>query len=160
MKTRERKWHILFFIIILLQIFPLIYMFSISLKSMDQVFSEPLKLIPSVITFENYKYIWNNVPIIRYIWNTFFISAMVTLGKIITSIMAAYVMTYKEFKGKKIIYSTILITLFVPFTVTMIPNYLTVSKLGILNTSFGVILPQLADALGILLMIQNMRGIP
>ena len=42
----------------------------------------------------------------------------------------------------------------------MIPNYLTVSKLGILNTSFGVILPQLADALGILLMIQNMRGIP
>ena len=70
MKTRERKWHILFFIIILLQIFPLIYMFSISLKSMDQVFSEPLKLIPSVITFENYKYIWNNVPIIRYIWNT------------------------------------------------------------------------------------------
>ena len=123
MKTRERKWHILFFIIILLQIFPLIYMLSISLKSMDQIFSEPLKLIPSVITFENYKHIWNNVPIIRYIWNTFFISAMVTLGKIITSIMAAYVMTYKEFKGKKIVYSMILITLFVPFTVTMIPNY-------------------------------------
>ncbi|WP_373078399.1 carbohydrate ABC transporter permease [Fusobacterium varium] len=160
MKTRERKWHILFFIIILLQIFPLIYMLSISLKSMDQIFSEPLKLIPSVITFENYKHIWNNVPIIRYIWNTFFISAMVTLGKIITSIMAAYVMTYKEFKGKKIVYSMILITLFVPFTVTMIPNYLTISKLGILDTSFGVILPQLADALGILLMIQNMRGIP
>ena len=160
MKTREKKWHILFFIIILLQIFPLIYMLSISLKSMDQVFSEPLKLIPSVITLENYKHIWNNVPIIKYIWNTFFISAMVTLGKIITSIMAAYVMTYKEFKGKKIIYSMILITLFVPFTVTMIPNYLTVSKLGILDTSFGVILPQLADALGILLMMQNMRGIP
>lgn len=55
MKTKERKWHILFFIIILLQIFPLVYMLSISLKSMDQVFSEPLKLIPSVITFENYK---------------------------------------------------------------------------------------------------------
>ena len=160
MKTRERKWHILFFIIILLQIFPLIYMFSISLKSMDQVFSEPLKLIPSVITFENYKYIWNNVPIIRYIWNTFFISAMVTLGKIITSIMAAYVMTYKEFKGKKIIYSTILITLFVPFTVTMIPNYLMISKIGLLNSSLGVILPQLADGMGIFMIIQNMKGIP
>lgn len=150
MKTKERKWHILFFIIILLQIFPLVYMLSISLKSMDQVFSEPLKLIPSAITFENYK----------HIWNTFFISTMVTFGKIITSIMAAYVMTYKDFKGKKIIYSMILVTLFISFTVTMIPNYLTVSKLGILDTSFGVILPQLGDALGILLMMQNMRGIP
>ncbi len=85
---------------------------------------------------------------------------MVTFGKIITSIMAAYVITYKDFKGKKIIYSMILVTLFIPFTVTMIPNYLTVSKLGILDTSFGVILPQLGDALGILLMMQNMRGIP
>ena len=53
-----------------------------------------------------------------------------------------------------------MITMFIPFTVTMIPNYLTISNLGLLNSAFGVILPQLADAMGIFLMIQNMRGIP
>lgn len=160
MKIKEIKWHLLFFVIISIQIFPLLYMISISLKSMEQIFSEPLKLIPSKITLENYKYIWNNVPIIKYIGNTFFISAIITIGKIISSIMAAYVMAYKEFKGKKIVHSIFLITLFIPFTVTMIPNYLTISKLGLLDSSLGVILPQLADALGIFLMTQNMRGIP
>ena len=73
MKTKETKWHIMFFIIIILQIFPLIYMVSISLKDMEQIFSEPLKLIPSLPTLENYKYILMNVPIFKYIWNTFFI---------------------------------------------------------------------------------------
>ena len=100
MKTREIKWHMIFLIIILLQLFPLIYMLSISFKDMEQIFADPLKLIPERMTFENYIYIWKNVPIVRYIWNTFFISAGITAGKIVTSIMAAYVLTYKKFKGK------------------------------------------------------------
>lgn len=160
MKTREIKWHMIFLIIILLQLFPLIYMLSISFKDMEQIFADPLKLIPERMTFENYIYIWKNVPIVRYIWNTFFISAGITAGKIVTSIMAAYVLTYKKFKGKNTVFFLILMTMFVPFTVTMIPNYLTISKLGLLNSAFGVILPQLADAMGIFLMVQNMRGIP
>lgn len=160
MKTKETKWHIMFFIIIILQIFPLIYMVSISLKDMEQIFSEPLKLIPSLPTLENYKYILMNVPIFKYIWNTFFISALITVSKIVTSILAAYVLTFKEFYGKKILIGLMMITMFIPFTVTMIPNYLTISNLGLLNSAFGVILPQLADAMGIFLMIQNMRGIP
>lgn len=160
MKTKELKWHILFFIIIILQIFPLAYMISISLKDMEQIFSEPLKLLPSFLTFENYKYILKNIPIFKYIWNTFFISLTITIGKIVTSILAAYVLTFKHFYGKKILVALMMITMFIPFTVTMIPNYLTISKLGLLNSSFGVILPQLADAMGIFLMVQNMRGIP
>lgn len=160
MKIREMKWHMMFFIIILLQLFPLVYMISISLKDMEQIFSEPLKLIPSAPTLENYKYIMVNVPIFRYIWNTFFISGIITMGKIVTSVLAAYVLTFKKFYGKKLLIGLIMITIFIPFTVTMIPNYLTISKLGLLNSSFGVILPQLADGMGIFLMIQNMRGIP
>lgn len=160
MKIKERKWHIILMTMILVQFFPLIYMMSISFKTMSQIFSEPLKLIPSLITLENYKYVWKNLPIVKYIWNTFTISSLITIGKIITSIMAAYVLVYREFKCKKLINYLILLTLFVPFTVTMIPNYLTISRLGILDTSLGIILPQLADAMGIMIISQNMRGIP
>lgn len=160
MKIRESKWHVLFLLIIGIQIFPLIYMLSISFKSMDQIFADPLSIIPRVITFRNYTYIFENVDILRYIWNTFFISAAITFGKIITSILAGYILTFKNFKGKKILIFLILGTLFVPFTVTMIPNYLMISKIGLLNSSLGVILPQLADGMGIFMIIQNMKGIP
>lgn len=160
MKIKESKWHVLFWIIIGIQIFPLVYMISISFKSMDQIFSDPLSLIPKVITFRNYKYIFENVTIFKYIWNTFLISSVITFGKILTSILAGYVLTFKNFRGKKLLVLLILGTLFVPFTVTMIPNYLTISSLGLLNTSLGVILPQLADGMGIFMIIQNMKGIP
>ncbi|MGL5368817.1 MAG: carbohydrate ABC transporter permease [Cetobacterium somerae] len=160
MKIKESKWHVLFLLIIGIQIFPLIYMLSISFKSMDQIFADPLSIIPRVITFRNYTYIFENVDILRYIWNTFFISAAITFGKIITSILAGYILTFKNFKGKKILIFLILGTLFVPFTVTMIPNYLMISKIGLLNSSLGVILPQLADGMGIFMIIQNMKGIP
>ncbi len=160
MEAREYKWHLLFLGIILIQLFPLVYMLSISFKSISQIFAEPLKLIPSLPTLDNYKYIFENVEIFRYTWNTFFISLCITAGKIITSIMAGYILAFKEFRGKKILTLLILVTLFVPFTVTMIPNYLAISKLGLLNTSFGVILPQLADGMGIFLIVQNMKGIP
>lgn len=160
MKIKEIKWHMIFFMIIIVQLFPLVYMVSISLKDMEQIFSEPLKLLPTKITLENYKYIFENVPILKYIWNTFFIASIITFGKIITSVSAAYVLTFKNFYGKKILIGLMMITMFIPFTVTMIPNYLTISKLGLLNSSLGVILPQLADAMGIFLMVQNMRGIP
>lgn len=160
MKIKESKWHLLFLTIIIIQIFPLIYMISMSFKTMDQIFAEPLKIIPNTAVLKNYIYIFENVTIFRYIWNTFFISATITMGKIVTSILAGYILTFKNFRGKKILIFLILGTLFVPFTVTMIPNYLMISQMGLLNTSFGVILPQLADGMGIFMIIQNMKGIP
>ncbi len=155
MKIKEGKWHILFLFIIGVQIFPLIYMLSISFKSMEQIFSAPLSLIPKTITFKNYSYIVDNVEILRYLWNTFFIATIVTGGKIITSILAGYVLAFKSFKGKKILKFVFLATLFVPFTVTMIPNYLMISEIGLLNSSLGVIIPQLADGMGILFFINS-----
>lgn len=160
MKIKENKWHILIISLIALELFPIIYMASISLKSSPEIFSNPFRIIPKHITFENYLYILKNIPIFRYLGNTFFIAFFTTLGKIITSILAAYILTFKNFRGKKIILNSIFLTIFVPFTVTMIPNYILISKFGLLNKGLGVILPQMADGIGIFLMIQNMRGIP
>ncbi len=145
--------------VILIQFFPLVYMVSISFKSLEHVFSEALNIIPSAPTTENYKYVMDSVPMFNFIWNTLIISTLITIGKVGTSVLAAYVLTFKNFKGKRIVFFLILITLFVPFTATMIPNYITISNMGLLNTSIGVVLPQLADATGIILMVQAMRQI-
>lgn len=157
---KENKWHLVLMTIVIIQFIPLIFMISTSFKSMDQIFSEPLAIIPSEATLDNYKYILQNVDILKYLSNTFLISTVVTLGKVIFSILAAYVFVYKDFKGKKIVYTVLILTIFIPFTVIMIPNYLTISKLGLLESPLGVILPQLADAMGIFLIRQHMRTIP
>lgn len=160
MKIKEIKWHFLIIGVIAFQLFPMMYMLSISVKETSEIFSNPIGIIPKSFTFENYKYIINNVPIIRYTWNTFFIAFSVTVCKLFTSILAAYVLTFKEFKGKKLVTGLLFMTIFIPFTVTMIPNYIMISNFGLLNKGIGVILPQMADGIGIFLMIQNMRGIP
>ena len=97
MKSKESKWHVLFLLIIGIQIFPLIYMLSISFKSMDQIFADPLSIIPIVITFINYTYIFVNVDILRYIWNTFIISAAIPFCKIISCILSGSFLTFQIF---------------------------------------------------------------
>lgn len=159
-KQKEVKWHVILIIVVVLELLPLLFMVSTSFKSMDQIFTSSLNLISSNITLNNYKYILKNVPFLRYITNTFIIAALVTVSKLLTSLLAAYVFVYKDFKGKNLVYSILLLTIFVPFTVTMIPNYITISELGLLSTGIGVVLPQLADALGIFLMRQHMRNVP
>ena len=92
--------------------------------------------------------------------NTFLIASTVTIFKTITGLLAAYAFVYFRFKGKGFLYFIMLSTLFIPFTVTMIPNYLLISKIGLRDRIWGVALPQLADVLGIFLLRQAMRGIP
>jgi sn-glycerol 3-phosphate transport system permease protein len=86
MKTnkREIKWHIVLWIVVVLEIFPLLFMISTSFKSMDQVFSSTLNIMPKNSTFKNYMYILNNLPIFSYIKNTFIIALVVTLSKLFT----------------------------------------------------------------------------
>lgn len=157
---KENKWHALLIGLVIIQFIPLVFMLSTSFKSMDAIFSNPLDIIPDNITFDNYKYILENVEIGKYLMNTFCIATAVTVGKLILSVLAAYVFVYKDFKGKNIVYTILILTIFIPFTVIMIPNYLTMSELGLLNSPLGVILPQFADAMGIFLIRQHMRTIP
>lgn len=157
---KENKWHALLIALVIIQFIPLVFMLSTSFKSMEAIFSNPLDIIPDNITFDNYKYIIENVEIGKYLMNTFFIATAVTIGKLILSVLAAYVFVYKDFKGKNIVYTILILTIFIPFTVIMIPNYLTMSELGLLNSPLGVILPQFADAMGIFLIRQHMRTIP
>lgn len=74
MKIKKSKWHLLIIGIIAVQLFPIIYMISISLKSSPEIFSNPFGIIPKKTTFENYNYILKNIPVFKYLWNTFFIA--------------------------------------------------------------------------------------
>ena len=163
MKTETRQeliWHVFLVVAIFLTLWPIVFMISTSLKDLNQVFESTLNPLPWPVTFDNYTTVLGNFPLFTYIWNTFFIAAMVTISKTVTSVMAAFAFVYYDFKYKESLFNGMLLTFFIPITVLIMPNYLMMAKLGLLNTPWGVMLPCLVDGMGVFLMRQTMRSVP
>lgn len=166
MKIRHRLgelqpgWHLLLIFTVFILLMPIIFAVSNSFKTTQDAFNSVFQIIPANPTMENYAHVFQRLPFVRITLNTFLIAAVVTAFKSVTSLLAAYSLVYFDYKGKGTIYFIMLSTMFIPFTVTMIPNYLMISKIGLGDHLAGVILPELADVLGIFLLRQSMRGIP
>ena len=166
MKIRNRakraaiRGHILMIFLVLLFAYPFVYMVSTSFKSMTEIFQSGLNLIPDNFTLENYKSVFTKLPIASYLKNSFIIALIAMAAKIVTSVLAAYALVFMDFKGKNALFYFFSMTMFIPFTVIILPNYLTVNKLGLLSTLLGVALPQMADAMGVIRIRQAMRTIP
>ena len=166
MKTNLASWrdewgyHLLLLIAVFLMLWPIVFMLSTSLKDLNQVFESTLNPLPFPPTFDNYTNVLENFPLLTYIWNTFYIAIIVTLSKAMTSVLAAFGFVCYDFKYKETIFNGMLLTFFIPITVLIMPNYLLMAKLGLLDTPYGVMLPSLVDGMGVFLMRQTMRGIP
>lgn len=158
-KDSQILWHILLVLIVVIMLFPIVFAISNSFKTNSEAMNTVMSLIPKNPTIENYIHVFEKLPFVQITLNTFVIAAVVTSLKTVTSLLAAYAFVYFDFKGKGIIYFIMLSTMFIPFTVTMIPNYLLISKLGLADSIVGVMLPQFADVLGIFMLRQAMRGI-
>ncbi|MCO7125490.1 carbohydrate ABC transporter permease [Sporolactobacillus shoreicorticis] len=160
MEWRRIIWHLVLIVFVLVALFPIVFAVSNSFKGLSESYNSILQLIPAHPTIENYKTIFTSLPLYQIIINTFTVATVVTLFKLVTSYLAAYAFSFSHFFGDKLLYFLFIATIFVPFTVTMIPNYLIISRIGLLNNIYGVILPQLCDATGIFLLTQTMRTIP
>lgn len=166
MKTKKRYitgqafWHLVIFFVVAFFLYPFIYMFCTSFKSLPEIMRAGISLFPKVFTNENYVSVFSKLPILKMIGNSLFVATLTTVVKMVTSILASYALVFvpNKFSGK--LFYFFMITMFVPFSVIMLPNYLTLSKLNLVNTLIGVTLPQLADATGIFRIRQAMRCIP
>lgn len=152
--------HILLILVVMLFAYPFLYMLSTSLKSMTEIFQGGFGLIPENITLENYRKVFTSLPVLSYLKNSFVIAFIAMTAKIITSVLAAYALVFMDFKGKDALFYFFTLTMFIPFTVIILPNYLTINRMGLLTTLLGVALPQMADAMGIFRIRQAMRTVP
>lgn len=162
MKTEKRIeifCHILLILLVLLSLYPIFFAVSTSFKTLNEAFNSS-SLIPKEFTIEAYANVLKKIPFVKITANTFAIAGVVTAFKLITGVLAAYSFVFFDYKGKNFMYFVLVSTIFIPFTVTMIPNFITISKIGLRDHIMGVALPQLADATGIFLLRQHMRGIP
>lgn len=145
-------------IVALLFLIPLGWMLLTSLKDNQVIFREPL--LPSIWRFDNYRAAWNAAPFGRYLLNSLFISSSITLLVMLTSCLAGFALARRPFPGRKLIFMLILGTLMIPFDVLLVPNYLTVHRLGLLNTYGALIIPFAASGFGIFLMRQAFKQTP
>jgi multiple sugar transport system permease protein len=143
-------------------IVPLIWMLSTSLKLKSQLFSREIHWIPQVVTLENYTKIIDNpsTPIGRWFINTLIVSSITTVLVLAIDALAAYAYARLEFPGRKILFGMLLGTLFLPGVMFLVPNFVTVAQLGMLNRFSGVIIPALAGVFGVYFMRQFYETIP
>ena len=120
--------HILLCVLLLVWLYPIIFAVCNSFKTTQDALNHVLSLIPQEFTVDNYMHVFETLPFIRITCNTLLIALTVTAIKMVTSFMAAYGLVFFDMKGKGIVYFFMLSTMFIPFTVTMIPNYLLISK--------------------------------
>ncbi|EHJ56612.1 hypothetical protein HMPREF9318_01235 [Streptococcus urinalis FB127-CNA-2] len=157
---KELISHFLMIILLVIVLYPILFIIANAFKPLKEAYHSVLSLIPVPFTLENFQQLFDSLPLLTITWNTFFIASVITILKLVLAFFAAYSFVYFKVKGQRFLYIIIISTLFIPFTVTMIPNYLMISKIGLMDTNWGVILPQIADAMGIFLLTQTMRGIP
>lgn len=156
----QTLWHFVLIMTVVILFYPLLFMVCTSLKTLPEIFSTGLDIFPRDVTFENYRYIFENMPVFRFIGNSLFVATVVTVTKIVSSVLASYCLVFMDIKHRNAIFYLFSLTLFVPFSAIMIPNYLTLNRMGLINTLLGVALPQMADAMGIFRIRQAMRTIP
>ncbi|NTV36324.1 MAG: carbohydrate ABC transporter permease [Anaerolineaceae bacterium] len=141
-------------------IVPFIWMVTSSLKDQTQLFAWPPQFIPNPFRWENYTEVLGKIKFGLYGWNTLKITTAVTIGRLITASLAGYAFARLRFPGKNFIFILTLITMMIPSQITMIPNFIIMRNLGLVDTHLGVILPQLADPFGIFLMRQFFLSFP
>lgn len=139
---------------------PLLYAVSIAFMPSGELFTMDLNLVPKNPTFSNFKDAMTNVPLLRFILNSFIMAGCITLGQIVTCSLAAFAFSFLDFKGKGVLFMIVMATMMVPGEATIISNYLTVGNLGMLDTYSVLIVPYLTSAMGIFLFRQFYMTFP
>lgn len=139
-------------------IFPLVWLVSSTLKGGDEAYS--LALFPANPTIDNFTYVFTKVPFLRYILNTFFVAGTVTAFGLFFHSMSAYALARLQFPGREFIFLAIFSTFLVSLPVIIVPLFMLVRKLGMINTYQGLIIPAIFHPFGIFLLRQFYLGIP
>lgn len=141
-------------------IFPVYWIAATALKSETETIAVPPTFVPSPPNFDAFIYVVQNSPIFRWYLNTIVVSVSVTFFTILFSLMCAYALSRLEFNGKRLIYWSLLIGFMLPFGALVIPLFMLMNKLNLVNSYLGVILPQIATPLAVIVFKQFFDEVP
>lgn len=146
--------------IALVMLFPLFWMLASSFKTAQELQASPPVWWPAEPSGAAYREAFEVVPFGRAFLNSLLIAGSTTLGIVLTSVMAGYVFAKHRFRGRDLLFSVVLATMFLPPIVMLVPLFRLIQGLGLVDSYLGVVLPNLANAFGIFLMRQFIAGVP
>ncbi|MFA7130107.1 MAG: carbohydrate ABC transporter permease, partial [Sphaerochaeta sp.] len=159
--TLHAKLHYVLLILLAFStLFPVLWVLLSSFKPQSELFRIPLTLIPENWTIENYVSSIQQGNFARYFSNTVFVAVVSTLLTVVINVMAGYALAKYIFPGRNLIFTLMIATLMIPLQVIMIPIFLQLKRLGMLNSLWGIIIPPAATPTGIFLARQYLVTLP
>jgi multiple sugar transport system permease protein len=152
--------HLLLVAAVCLTIFPLAWMVMASVMPAGEASAYPMSWVPSALSLEHYRALFSRLEVVRYIVNSALIAGAVTLISLIVNSMAGYAFAKLSFPGRERVFRGLVATLVVPAQVTMLPLFMLLKYLGLINSFWGVIVPGMASVFGIFLFRQYALSIP
>ena len=163
-KLRKEPTNVAGSIVILIgsfiMIFPFVWMILSAFKTVGDVYTYPPKWLPSEWNLNNFKKVFEMIPFWTYYGNSLYTSIVQTFLQIAISILAAYALTKLRFPGRNFIYQFLQSSMFVPAVVTIIPTFLIISEMNLVNTYAGIILPQIMSAFTTMLIMSFFVSVP
>jgi len=149
-------------VIVILMVFPLIWMVLTSIKPQSELFVYPIRLLPEHVTFEHYRRLLEDTPFISYFWNSIVLSAATTVVVMAVATIGGYSLARFAYRGREAIATAVLCTYLMPSVVLIIPLYLMMVKLGLQNTLTSLVISYTTFALpyAMWLLRSFMAGIP
>lgn len=140
------KW-VLAILLVVLQVYPFLYVFTSSFKSLDDFRQLPAYALPSSFFLGNYITVFTKSHMLTYFKNSIIVLVGVLIPLILIALMAGFALSKIQFKGKKLLLNYFLLGLMLPMQVALIPLFTIFNKLGLINTYAAIILPQIAFSL-------------
>lgn len=151
---------VMLFLGAVIMLVPFIWMLTTSFKSTSDVFAFPPTLFGKSFVWQNYLSVFDHINFWGMLRNTVIVTVAVVGGQLLTSTMAGFAFTYLNFRGRDMIFKVYLFTIMLPFHVMLIPTFVLMQKLKMLNTLWSLILPCIVSPLGTFLMRQSYLSIP
>ena len=139
---------------------PFLWMVFTSFKPLAEALKLPPTFLPETWVPQNYVDAWNSGPFLHYTKNSIIVTLSVVALQLLTIIPASYAFAKMDFRGKKILFSLILVTMMIPAQLIFLPVYLMFSKTNLINTYWSLILPWASSAFGIFLLRQRFMQVP
>jgi multiple sugar transport system permease protein len=154
------SWHLVLFPLAIVMLIPMIWMIITSFETLNETRHFPPILVPNSIRWQNYTDVLQRAPFARWFVNTLVVTVVVVAGNLLFCSLAGYAFARIKFFGRDVVFILVLATLMIPFQVIMIPTFIIVRKLGLIDTLGALIVPNLAGAFGIFLLRQFFRSLP
>ncbi|WP_338018245.1 carbohydrate ABC transporter permease [Streptomyces taklimakanensis] len=146
--------------LVVLWVLPLAWAVATSLKPENETTRTSLEWIGSRVTFEAYEKVWASGDLIRWMLNSAYVSVVTTVLTVLTCAMAAYGFSRTEFRGRKALYGLVMAGIMVPPQVLIAPLFAEMVSLGLVDTYWGVILPQVAVPAMVFILVKFFEGVP